>query len=54
MAQQAVFQIVESIIRVDNLPVVIAGHCVDGQVATLKIGLQRHIWRGVAGESGIS
>ncbi len=53
MAQQTVFQIVASVIRVDNLPVVIAGHCVDGQVTTLKIGLQRDICGGIAGESGV-
>ena len=54
MTQQAVFQIVASVIRVDNLPVVIAGHCVDGQIAPLKIGFQRHIWRGITGESGVT
>ncbi len=53
MAQQTPFQIVAPVIRIDNFSVVIAGDCVDGQVATLKIGLQRYIWRGVAGEPSI-
>ncbi len=54
MAQQAVFQIAASVIGVDNFPVVIAGHRVDSQVATLKIVLQRDIRCGVAGEPGIT
>ena len=54
MAQQTILQIAQTVVRVDNLAVIVLGQRINGQIATLKIIFQRDIRCGIAGKTGVT
>lgn len=47
MAQQTILQIAQTVVRVDNLAVIVLGQRINGQIAPLKIIFQRDIRCGI-------
>ena len=54
MAQQTILQIAQTVVRVDNLAVIILSQRINGQIATLKIIFQRDIRCGIASKTGVT
>ena len=54
MAQQTILQIAQTVVRVDNLAVIVLGQRINGQIATLKILFQRDLRCGLAGKNGVT
>ena len=54
MAQQTILQIAQTVVRVDNLAVIVLGQRINGQIAPLKIIFQRDIRCGIAGKTGVT
>ncbi|SQD01466.1 Uncharacterised protein [Escherichia coli] len=54
MAQQTILQIAQTVVRVDNLAVIVLSQRINGQIATLKIIFQRDIRCGIASKTGVT